>query len=296
VVALATQGPVTQWLEYHSYKMKVAGSIPVWPTRFMIETKQIQVPLGANGIDHAEEIKQILFDDGVVVIRGNSFSEMQQVELMNELGGHFDWEVTKEFGGINRYEEDLSYAIKLLADDGISASQNGILLAWHLEHVYRDFPPAAAIWNMVKFQAPKGHGSCGFYDSQKLVSLMPDKWVNFLESAEILSHTDEIINPRKALSVSKTTGEKTIRIRTESDDQTDLLHSVDGRTPSEEEIKLFRQIHVWIVFNVWGDTKNRIIHTWEEGDLLVLDLNRISYCFMGGIKPGDIKFVSYSAF
>jgi len=276
--------------------MKVTGSIPVWPTKYMIETKQIQVPLDDNATDCAEEIKRVLFDDGVVALRGKKFSEMQQVELMNELGKHFDWEVVPEIGGINRYEEDLSYTIKSLADDGISVSQNGILLAWHLEHVYRDLPPAAAIWNMVKFQAPKGHGSCGFYDSQKLVSLMPDKWVDFLDSAEIMSHTDEIINPRKPLSTSKTTGRKTLRIRTESDDQTDFLHSVNGRPPSEEEIKLFRQIHVWIVFNVWGDTKNRITHTWEEGDLLVIDLNRISYCFMGGINPGDIKFVSYSAF
>lgn len=73
------------------------------------------------------------------------------------------------------------------------------------------------------------------------------------------------------------------------------LYKVGADFPTYFEREMFAEIKFWLMRNVWSEPENQQWHLWSEGDLLVVDLERMYHAVSGGFFPDQREFVGYWA-
>ena len=69
------------------------------------------------------------------------------------------------------------------------------------------------------------------------------------------------------------------------------LKFVDGKKPTGLQQKLFKEIFAWFGDYVYDNKKERIVHEWKQGDLLIADIFKLAHAVTGGFKPEEREFI-----
>jgi alpha-ketoglutarate-dependent taurine dioxygenase len=233
--------------------------------------------------------------DGIVGIRGLHLDEKEHIQLVKDLGDILGWYPNNSSNFNHQYIENHSTNVKA---SEIASDPDEVILRWHLEHVDFDayIPLVAGVWNMHKFNCNPESGKTYFLDSRRAYeTIFSIEEQQFLKKCIATWTEDEAGLEKYETTIVKPhwiTGEDQIRLELHHTEETTLL-TVDGNEPTDEDRSLF-----YVLINRFSDyvTNNedaRIVHKWEEGDILVPDLFTMAHAVTGGFNPEDREFTGY---
>jgi alpha-ketoglutarate-dependent taurine dioxygenase len=244
-----------------------------------------------------EEILEVQKRDSIVCIRGLKLTEGEQLQLVKDLGDLVGWYPNNSGDFSHKYVENHASNEKVSNSTG-----DEIILKWHMEHIDYDqyVPIVAGVWNMRKFNCDKENGKTYFIDSRKLYQkLFSEEEKVFLRNA-VASHEDHTLNKEEIITIYVNlvqnhwlTGEEQLRIELHHQSDSFELHKIDGKTVSKEELQRFRDLIKRFREEVYENEELRIIHKWEEGDILIPDLFSLAHAVTGGFDPEDREFTGY---
>ena len=252
-----------------------------------------------EAISKIKAIKTEYLNDGVVVLRGHTFSEDEQFNLVQRLGDLFGWSIDS-----NTQRETVPGSIYTGGHSADKTSSYGAastdyVLDWHIEQVYYISPIVAGIWNMTTFTAPRGHGNTLFVDAATLYNDLSEVEKDLLSNATVVwskpSPTTDGPYYTKAVGLHPVLGVPILRVETDRGCYSSPeLYKVSGSPPSDSQIELFTRIMNKVKYRLTVDTDIRLTQEWEQGDLLVVDLYRMYHAVLGGFKYGERTFTGES--
>jgi alpha-ketoglutarate-dependent taurine dioxygenase len=233
--------------------------------------------------------------DAIVGIRGLKLSESEQLQLVKDLGDIIGWFPKNSEDFSHKYIENHSSNRWV---EGSTGDQ--VILDWHLEHVdYDDYIPiVAGVWNMQNFKGSSDNGKTYFMDSRKIYELATsEEDIEFLKKSRAVwpeeyekdIYTDCYVDAIQKHWLSE---EPQIRLELTHIDEAEL-YEFDGNTPTEEEKAKFKEIALRFSNQVWNNEDLRIVHRWEEGDILIPDLFALAHAVTGGFKSEEREFTGF---
>ena len=253
------------------------------------------VPLEFTSIQEIKDnfnfYKDKFVKDSVIVFRNANLTHEEHVEINKFFGEKIGWlNFERNSGEVDNYVEDHARIADILTTGG-----DDIVVFWHIEHVYYKNPIVAATWNMLIFNTDNKNGKTYFVDSSKLYEKLSDEWKNFLDVSVVgmgKFDNDLKFDDYKPIGYHWITNKPVIRLRLDKlGGATNKLVSINGKTPTEQEEKTFKDICSWFNNEVITNEELRMVHKWQKGDLVVTDLFRLAHAVTGGFNPIDRKFV-----
>jgi alpha-ketoglutarate-dependent taurine dioxygenase len=254
-------------------------------------TQPIEFPGLESIATNIDLYKQKLLDDSIIVFRNANLTYNEQSSFHAYLGQHFDYHIiTKEDNKTDNYVENHSER-----DLIETAGTNDILLPWHIEHLYYRNPIVISTWNMTKFTTDPENGKTYFIDSEQAYNSMPEDWKNFLNLCKINNpnpQTDQNLDDFSPIANHWISGNQLLRLAPrENKTSGTTLRSVNDREPTELEKALFEEIFIWFGNYVYTNQEDRIVHKWQQGDLLIVDIFKMAHSVTGGFDPADREFI-----
>jgi alpha-ketoglutarate-dependent taurine dioxygenase len=255
----------------------------------MIYTEPIEWP-GLQSIkDNAALYREKFLTDKILAFRGANLSYEEQEDLTRALGDILSMYPNSTEGAIHRYVEDHSKNMIIQNSTG-----DDLVLNWHVEHTYFKNPIVAGTWNNLIFTTDTNNGKTYFYDTVELFKHLPEDWKDFLSKcigyAYDYNHRNEM-NECCVLYPHWLTNETLLRHPLERlEEGWHRLKYFEGRTPTAEESKKYLEIVTWIKNKIETDEDNRIVHKWQQGDVIIPDLLRLAHAVTGGFDPAERKF------
>jgi alpha-ketoglutarate-dependent taurine dioxygenase len=68
------------------------------------------------------------------------------------------------------------------------------------------------------------------------------------------------------------------------------LVSYKSESPKKSELRYFQTLIRKIEDIVWNNEDIRIVHRWQQGDLVIPDLFKLAHAVTGGFRPEDREF------
>lgn len=248
-----------------------------------------------NIVDNLEQYTHDILNDGILVLRGAHLSRDDQRFLQRKIGDYLKIFPNSQYELISEYTEDHK------ARQEFNVSTDEIMLPWHMEHLYFINPIVLGFWNMEVFTVDSEIGQTFFYDSRKLYSRLPQDWQEFLSKC-VINVGDRMnllskISPMPAIAPHWSSGEPVVRIPIGRPYHApDVLQEFDGRAASDLEKDKYVHIVRQIKDIVDNDEDNRIIHKWQEGDLVISDIFVMIHAVTGGFKPHERIFTGMWSF
>lgn len=244
--------------------------------------------------------KDILLQNGVLVFRNANLSLKEQKQIQNFLGTSLNCYPSETDQDNLHYIEthaELKKARK--QDKTFQESKEEILLNWHIEHANFDNSMVLGVWNMEVFKTAKENGNTLFVDVTKLFNKLPLEEQYFLKKCTIehpkgmLSNDSYLLKDNffetnilfgSFVKEHWVTKENILRI---SFWVRQFLYKFEDRDPTEEE-----KLHFNTLFDYfWNEVKlnkdNWIIQEWQQGDLLIVDLQKMAHSVRGGFESED---------
>lgn len=258
----------------------------------MLEPKIFNFSSADEIIDNSEKILESFKNDVVVCIRGANLSIDDQQLVARKLGDVFGWAPNSSEPSGEQYVESHK---RLENKESLSGDE--VFLNWHMEHVEYDqtnFPIVAGIWNMLTFTTEPENGKTYFYDTANLYKGLNNRDQNFLERCDC-TWSDYLREDPFVSQVVQThwlTGEKVIRLNlNEKSTRPENLYKFDNRKPTEYEQNYFASLRNSLVQVIQESQQNRIVHRWNQGDLLIPDLFKGAHAATGGFSSDQREFV-----
>lgn len=241
------------------------------------------------------EIVDLQTKNSIVGIRGIRLTEEEQLQLVKDLGDIAGWVPNNSDAFTHKYIENHSSNSLVKKSTG-----DQIILSWHLEHVDYDeyIPLVAGVWNMRVFNCDPETGKTYFIDSRKIFKyLFSEEEKEFLRRCKATwvedgSDGEKYRNYASAVQNHWKTGEEQIRIELYPSSGTEL-YLIDGKEPNLEEKTKFFNLAKKFEYEVFNNEEIRIIHRWEEGDILVPDLFSLAHAVTGGFDSKDREFTGF---
>lgn len=254
-------------------------------------TQPIEFPGIQEVLDNVELYKQKFLDDSIIVFRNANLTHEEQSSFHAELGELFNYHIIK----IGDNETD-NYIENHSAREWIeTAGTNDILLPWHIEHLYYRNPIVISTWNMTKFTTDSENGKTYFIDAEQAYNAMPEEWKIFLNVCKINNPNEEINDNADDFSPIVNhwiSGNQLLRLAPrENKTSGTTLRSVYDREPTQLEKELFEEIFIWFGNYVYTNEEDRIVHKWQQGDLLIVDIFKMAHSVTGGFDPADREFI-----
>lgn len=284
----------------------------------------------------SDEISNALNSTGYVIFRNADWSTDQADDFMVRFSKHHGWRVTHGTRNKPHwvYLEDHKYTLALMDEQpgteemfihwhaehpNLEFPQHGAL--WHMvsksghpDSGQTGFLDNANLYKGLSSDDQKFLERCeavmtpiiSKFDpielaSKIIVNTRGEKLIVFKSYGDI---SVNFIRP--IVQVHARTGKKCIRFnshynRQETGDVIDegvmsKMIFVDGRLPTIEEEKRAERLMIELARRIYGDTS---IHTWvkwQEGDLILADLFRMTHAVRGGFKQGERLFRGIWAF
>lgn len=251
----------------------------------MIYTNPIEFTSIDDIIDNFTYYKEIFLRDGLLLFRNANLSLEEQELVHNGL--------EKKFGCIqyiNKYIENHGNHGKVPQEPG----PDGIMLEWHVEHPYYIVPIGFSTWRMYNFKTDPENGKTYFVDMEHLFNMLPKDHQEFLKlcsESNALEARGNITNYHDTIGYHWINGNPVIRTACVVYPNADLkLRYFDGRPPTEQEIAEHKNILDFVRKQIYENLDIRIVHKWNEGDLLVPDMYKLCHAVTGGFDPKDREF------
>lgn len=242
-------------------------------------------------IENIDLVIEKFTKDTIVAIRDANLTEEEQGKLAKALGDKLGWFPNNSSRFEQRYQE--SHA-RLMNKE--AAGTDEVVLGYHLEHVDYDnyVPIVAGVWNMFKFTADPEAGKTYFTDTSLIFRNMSTEWQEFLKKCVISWYESDGTGPflTPAVQTHWLTGDDTIRMDIHNKVSTpELLATVDGRAPSDEEKALLVEIRDHYIDQILNNPDVRIVHKWKQGDIVIPDLFKHAHAATGGFSSDQREFV-----
>jgi alpha-ketoglutarate-dependent taurine dioxygenase len=240
--------------------------------------------------------KNTFLDNGVMAFRNANLSHEEHITVHNILGKQLG---SHKETGKEGYTENHS---RLYGGTKIRPSNDEILLPWHIEHPHYQNPIVLGTWNMHKFTTNSENGKTYFVDNEFLYEQMPDSFKEFSKKCTILNPVGkEVFKEHELIQNHWITENPVIRIghlfnisdlkvETAKLNNFQKLYKFEGRDPIENEYEYYFEIMKWIRDQLYNNLDIRIVHKWQQGDLVVSDMYRMCHAVTGGFESKDREF------
>jgi len=247
-------------------------------------------------LENSEKYVNSLKDLGAIVLRGHRFSRKEQLIATQVFGNYLGYYPNLNSMKFWHYEESHTVSINRRK----WATKQDILVPWHLEHFGYPNPAIGATWNMEKFICDSDAGATIFVDTTDLFELLDDKQKEFLRSCKI-SALPTCDDPRAptgpiildVVQTHRLSNKEILRMNFCQNGETDTncrLIQFNGRTPTDQEINMYRWYESWVGEQVTTNTQVRQTHHWQDGDLLIADLMVMFHAVLGGFSETERFF------
>lgn len=254
----------------------------------MIHTVAVEYPGLESIIENSKVYKDKLINESVIVFRGANLSLDEQKEFHKTISKIFGFKI---------YGEDNSYYTENHINNpkvNVVGSDD-IMLGWHIEHVHYLNPIVLGTWNMFHLTSTYGSGKTYFVDTSIVYNMLDKEVKDFLNSCTLQRVLLDSLNSSyekfeyKAIAKHWITGLPVIRIPMFSGSDSPLIY-INGKVPTDKDHEKFKEILKNISNIIKNDTNIRISHTWEQGDLVVMDAFKLAHAVTGGFDPKDREF------
>ena len=271
----------------------------------MQQIKILESPGFNELIQNIDKCGEEFLENGSVVYRNANFSTEQQLILLKTLGDYLGWHPNSLTKNAPIYKEN--HERKGLSKEE-RKTKDDVLLHWHMEHTDYKNPIVGAIWNMHLFTCDSSLGRTGFVDTTQLYDLLPKDWQIFLSNCiEIIQKDTMVLNANreheyilmdhkiKCVEEHWKSKKLTVRIDLDTSDYYDLRF-LDNKTPTNEDIELFKQIKGFVFNQIMHNKDILQFHEWKQGDIAIVDLFKLAHCVYGGFYPHEREFTGYWAY
>lgn len=257
----------------------------------MPETNPVTINSYEEAVENIETLFQKFIEDGIVVLRGVNLTREQQDEFIRTMGDHTGWFPNHSMDFSQEYRENHSRIEKKE-----EAGPDGVVVPWHMEHVDFDThtPIIGGAWNMLKFTADPNTGKTYFFDSAKFYKAHSNSCQDFLSKSLVKWYESDGSGPFYTPAVQQhwATKEPVIRIDVRNHISTkEMLYEFDGREPNEEEQEEFVRLRDDFIQQIKENEDLRLVHRWQQGDLVIVDLFKNVHAVTGGFDSNDREFV-----
>lgn len=251
-------------------------------------------PINIGSYEEAVEKIELIYDtfkkDSIVVLRGIGLTTEQQAEFIKTMGDYTGWFPNHSSNFNQRYRENHGRT-----EHKELAGPDAIVVTWHLEHVDFDThtPIIAGAWNMLKFSADPNSGKTYFVDTAEIYKRLPEESQSFLSKCLVKWYETDGSGPFYTPAVQNhwATDEPVIRIDIRTVvSSPEMLYEFDDREPTEEEVKEFVRLRNFFLDEIFYNKEIRLVHMWEEGDLVIVDLFKNAHAVTGGFSSEDREF------
>ena len=250
-------------------------------------------------LDIEECVKQFS-ENGVIVYRNANFSKEQQIILMTKLGDLLGWDPNSRSEVPGFYQEN--HARKGLSKED-RKNKDEILIHWHMEHTDFLNPIIGASWNMHLFTCDTSIGRTGFVDTTVLYESMPKDWQDFLLNCIEVTNKEIILEGTKAISNNEIecikkhwiSGKPTIRIDLDTRNVVGIK-KINKDEVTEDDLDLFKTIKEFVFNHIYHNDNIKLVHEWQQGDIVIADLFRMAHAVYGGFYPEERDFTGVWAY
>lgn len=248
-----------------------------------------------EAIASVDRITETFKKNGVLVLKGHSYTTEEQVSLVRAVGDILNWNVCSDaaqevvdssiYPGGHSEDENRPYNL----------TKDQYVLDWHIEQVYYLHPILAGIWNMTKFDTDKENGNTRFVDSIEIFKSYSEEEQDFLAKSIVKWDKQSPLETgpyyTNVVELHPISGEPVLRVET---DQGCILYpelyALDGKEATEEQKIKFSELQDRLKAVLINDESLRYSQKWEQGDLLFVDLFRMYHAVMGGFNFGERAF------
>jgi alpha-ketoglutarate-dependent taurine dioxygenase len=234
-------------------------------------------------------------DSSIVCIRGLSLTKADQLQLVKDLGDIFSWTPNNETAFAHEYIENHSRN-----DSTSNSSATEVILGWHMEHVdYDNYTPlVAGVWNMQKFTCSPDVGMTYFMDSRDVYELIfSEDEKDFLRKSKaqwsaIYPGGRKITNSANAVAKHWLDGREQLRLEMHQLSSLELS-TLNDAEPTLQEKNIFQDLVAKFISEVFNNEDLRIVHKWNQGDILIPDLYALAHAVTGGFSPDEREFTGF---
>lgn len=238
--------------------------------------------------------EKMFIDNGSIAFRNANLSHEEHLNFHNILG--------KQLGSYKEnsktgYTENHSRMPN-------KKSNNEIILPWHIEHPHYKNPIVLGTWNMHKFTTNTENGKTYFVDTQFLYQNMTDSFKEFSKKCTIINPVgieqglsgehklvdSHWITQKPVIRVSHVLETLSPKTETVKLNNFQKLYKFEGRDPEKNEYEYYFEIMKWIQDQLYNNSDIRIVHKWQQGDLVVSDMFKMCHAVTGGFKSKDREF------
>lgn len=238
--------------------------------------------------------EKMFIDNGSIAFRNANLSHEEHLNLHNILGKQLGSYQEKNKTG---YTENHSKMYN-------KKSNKQIMLSWHIEHPEYKNPIVLGTWNMHKFTTSSENGKTYFVDTQFLYQKMPDSFKEFSKKCTIINpiqkkhdvHAEynfienHWITKEPVIRLSHVHKTLNLKIETAELNNFQKLFKFEGRDPVKHEYEYYFKIMKWIQDNLYNNLDIRLVHKWQQGDLVVSDMYKMCHAVTGGFESKDREF------
>jgi len=252
------------------------------------QPRMISVVSLESAIAEIPEIFNLFTTEGVLILRGHSFSSSDHAELTSKFAEYCSYAVGATYEGGHSDDPNKVY----------STSTNEYSLHWHIEKAYYVHPMYAGVWNMHHFTGTPGVGQTLFINSSNYYYSLPQDTKEFLDGCTVKWDKGVESKPdgagpfyTRAVEISPVNGRKTLRLEVDPGCilMPELFYFM-GESPSKNDKLKFDQFYTDLCYDLYDNTDIRITQTWQEGDLLFVDLFSMYHAVLSGHEFGQRKF------
>jgi alpha-ketoglutarate-dependent taurine dioxygenase len=262
----------------------------------MIIVEPIEFPGVESVINNIEYYKNKFINDSVICFRNANLTQEEQFDFGAKIGKLMGW----------RYLDNTSeYVENHVRKSDIVSGPDDIIVEWHIEHTYYLNPIVASTWNMYNFKTNPENGKTYFVDTGVVFEMLSDEEKQFLidsvvtepefikksqMSSRFLSEDTNLSDEHPIINTHWLTGQPIIRFMILPDPHIIPLVSYKGENPSQESLDYFKLLIRKIEKIIMENEDIRIVHKWQQGDLVIPDLFKLAHAVTGGFKSEDREF------
>jgi alpha-ketoglutarate-dependent taurine dioxygenase len=256
----------------------------------ILETKHIEFTTIEEIEYNFDFYKKLFLEHSVIAFNNANLSHDQHLRLHSILKKKFncidiDAEYIENHSTTNKRE---------------STGPDDVMLDWHVEHPYYKIPIVFSTWNMHKFKTDPENGKTYFVDMELLFKSFSEEDQDFLKKCiekNQLSERDNVKNRHSIIGYHWINKNPVIRTAWLLDAKASPeLETFDGNKPTSEQVDKYRSLILSIREKVSNDLDIRIVHRWQQGDLLLVDIYKMCHAVTGGFDPNDREFTGMWAY
>jgi alpha-ketoglutarate-dependent taurine dioxygenase len=247
-------------------------------------------------LNNIDEYKNKFISDSVLCFRNANLSKEEQFDFGAKIGKLMGW----------KYIDNTSeYLENHVRKSDIVSGPDDIIVEWHIEHTYYVNPIVASTWNMYNFKTNPENGKTYFVDTGVVFEMLSDEEKQFLIDSVVtepdfiknsqlksgfLSEDTNLSSEHPIIDKHWLTSKPIIRFMILPEPYIVTLVSYKNESPSDESLEYFKSLIRKIEKIIMENEDIRIVHKWQQGDLVIPDLFKLAHAVTGGFKSEDREF------